>query len=330
VPSDPLCKDEDSGFVYWAQGYAWQPDFLTKAKEPAKQRRHEEDMRLLYVALTRAREGLVIGGWRSAARTPNDSDYMLLRNCLGEMDDVITQDDGRLVLHHVGEMPPADDEGDVPPARKTEAGVPEWLLRKAPVEPRLSRPIRPSEIGSDQLAPRPSVASASVNEARLAGQAAHRLFEILPAVSADRRDAAARTVMGQYADLRKNEADRITNDVIKVMADPSLARLFATDALAEVPINGVVEGIGGVAGQIDRLQIENGSVLFADFKTGSRPEGDVPESYQRQMALYAALLAQIYPGHEISGWLVWTESGKVDAFSMEKCVSILELIKINS
>ena len=330
VPSDPLCKDEDSGFVYWAQGYAWRPDFLTKAKEPAKQRRHEEDMRLLYVALTRAREGLVIGGWRSPARNPNDSDYMLLRKCLGDMDDVVTQDDGRLVLHHVGEMPPADDEGDVPPARKTETAIPQWLSRKAPAEPRLSRPIRPSEVGSDQLAPRPSAASASVNKARLIGQAAHRLFEILPAVSPDRRAAAARTVIGQYADLRQDEAERIINDVIKAMADPSLARLFAPDALAEVPINGVVEGVGGVAGQIDRLQIDHGSVLFADFKTGIRPEGDAPQSYQRQMALYAALLAQIYPGLEINGWLVWTESGKVDAFTMEKCESILELIRVNS
>jgi ATP-dependent helicase/nuclease subunit A len=282
------------------------------------------------VALTRAREGLVIGGWRSAARNPNDSDYMLLRKCLGDMDDVVTQDDGRLVLHHVGEMPPADDEGDVPPARKTETAIPQWLLRKAPAEPRLSRPIRPSEVGSDQLAPRPSAASASVNKARLIGQAAHRLFEILPAVSPDRRAAAARTVIGQYADLRQDEAERIINDVIKAMADPSLARLFAPDALAEVPINGVVEGVGGVAGQIDRLQIDHGSVLFADFKTGIRPEGDAPQSYQRQMALYAALLAQIYPGLEINGWLVWTESGKVDAFTMEKCESILELIRVNS
>ena len=64
-----------------------------------------------------------------------------------------------------------------------------------------------------------------------------------------------------------------------------------------------------VSGQIDRLVVTQNSILIADFKT-NRPAprriADVP-NYVRQLALYRAVLTNLYPGKSIRAALIWTE-----------------------
>ena len=62
-----LVRDPQSGFVYWAPGGV-RPDFVSEARDSAREREEEEENRLLYVALTRARDGVVIGGWQAQHR----------------------------------------------------------------------------------------------------------------------------------------------------------------------------------------------------------------------------------------------------------------------
>jgi ATP-dependent helicase/nuclease subunit A len=65
-----------------------------------------------------------------------------------------------------------------------------------------------------------------------------------------------------------------------------------------------------VSGQVDRLVVTADAVLIADFKT-NRPAPrrieDVPKPYLRQIALYRALLARLYPDRPVRAALVWTE-----------------------
>ncbi len=49
-------------------------------------------------------------------------------------------------------------------------------------------------------------------------------------------------------------------------------------------------------------------IILADFKTGQRPDGPPPHGYVEQLALYDALLVQMYPDRPISSWLVWTQT----------------------
>ena len=94
-----------------------------------------------------------------------------------------------------------------------------------------------------------------------------------------------------------------------------LGKLFSADALVEVPVNGLVHNVG-VAGQIDRLYVDESTIILADFKTGKPPNGTVPRPYLEQMALYDALLRQIYPGRQIVCWLVWVDAVYVQEINM--------------
>jgi ATP-dependent helicase/nuclease subunit A len=55
-------------------------------------------------------------------------------------------------------------------------------------------------------------------------------------------------------------------------------------------------------------------VLVADFKT-NRPSPDRIEdadpTYLRQMAVYAAVLGEVFPGRRIDAALVWTDGPKL-------------------
>jgi ATP-dependent helicase/nuclease subunit A len=65
-----------------------------------------------------------------------------------------------------------------------------------------------------------------------------------------------------------------------------------------------------VSGQVDRLVVTADAVFIADYKT-NRPAPqrieDVPPAYVTQLALYRAVLVQLYPGKTIRTALIWTE-----------------------
>jgi ATP-dependent helicase/nuclease subunit A len=65
-----------------------------------------------------------------------------------------------------------------------------------------------------------------------------------------------------------------------------------------------------VSGQVDRLAVFGDAVLIGDYKT-DRPApyvlDDVPAAYIRQLALYRAVLRQLYPDKHVRAALLWTD-----------------------
>jgi ATP-dependent helicase/nuclease subunit A len=66
-----------------------------------------------------------------------------------------------------------------------------------------------------------------------------------------------------------------------------------------------------VSGQIDRLLVTPHEILIVDFKTNQAPPataGEAPVTYIRQLALYRAVLAKLYPQKPVRTALLWTET----------------------
>ena len=103
--------------------------------------------------------------------------------------------------------------------------------------------------------------------------------------------------------LIDEEIARWVDEALAVTEAPDHAALFAEGSRAEVPLIGTVKtprGTFTVSGQVDRLAVTEREVLIVDYKT-NRPPPDaaagVALAYRRQLALYRALLAEIYPAH---------------------------------
>ncbi len=291
-----------------------------------------ESNRLLYVALTRAADRLLVCGWepgrRGGAALPPGCWYGLCRQgfeaaAAEPMPFGLGWPGERLVLR---QSAPARLAAAVP--MPPEAALPGWMgsapgwrPQPPPAEPAVPRPLAPSRPDDVGLGPVPALRSplgAAGGDARgLAfrrGRLAHALLQHLPEVAPERRrDAALRFLAAGPDGLGADEAAAVEAAVAAVMAHPELTELFGPGSLAEQPISGLVGGIV-VTGQLDRLLVTPERVCLCDFKTNRRtpasPE-QVPVPYLRQMAAYGALLSALYPGRALRCVLVWTQEAVV-------------------
>ena len=104
-----------------------------------------------------------------------------------------------------------------------------------------------------------------------------------------------------------------------MLEDARFAGVFGDGSRAEVAIAGTGRALPAglkISGRIDRLVVLPDRVLVVDFKT-NRPSPDRIEAadpaYLRQMALYAAVLADIFDGRRIEAAIVWTDGPKLMA-----------------
>ena len=117
--------------------------------------------------------------------------------------------------------------------------------------------------------------------------------------------------------LTDEEISLWADEVLAVTEAPNHAALFAEGSRAEVPLIGTVKtprGTFTVSGQVDRLSVGEREVLIVDYKTNRTPPDaaeSVPLAYRRQLALYRALLAEIYPGRTIRAFLLWTAAPRL-------------------
>jgi ATP-dependent helicase/nuclease subunit A len=192
---------------------------------------------------------------------------------------------------------------------------PAWLRRSAPSEPERPVATTPSEV--DEMTPREW--GASTGEARQKalkrGLLIHRLMQSLPDIAPQRRaEAAARHVGRAGHAFAPAEQDAFVATTLRLLAEPRFAALFSPGSRAEIPVVGRLARPGKspllVSGQIDRLAVTAAEVLIGDYKTNRpapRAVAEVPPAYIRQLALYRAMLARLYPDRPVRAVLIWTD-----------------------
>ncbi len=267
-----------------------------------------EHWRLLYVALTRARERLVIAGVRKKTAVA-DSWHARVEQAMIAIGATREGDDGPLLFEARGEAPRVRTRID----RRPPIVLPQWLGEHAPLEARPPRPLAPSGGVEDRTAyppPKPG----EIDAARR-GTLLHLLFERLPGVAPEQRLAAADRWLERSAGvddvaLRASYAATVCD----ILLSPSFSQLFGPESLAEAPIAAALYDGQVVAGTVDRLLVGPERVQVIDFKTGmSVPasEADVPPAHRAQMNAYVEALRVIFPGRRVDAALLYTAGPKI-------------------
>lgn len=306
-----------------------------KDRDPASQRlcaqeearQQAEHRRLLYVAMTRARERLIVAGCArrrkgEGAEAPSDW-YDMIRSGLAQRTQASVAETAlpggmRGEVLRFGDAPVAPlkaGQAALPFALDGQgmAPLPDWLAAAARGEVEAD-PLRPS---ADPLAEDPPAESPLSDERRRRfgrGLLVHKLLQILPDLPASAHPAA----IGRYLekpglDLEPQLRGEIAHEVGRILDDPAFARLFGPSSRAEVALVGEIFG-RRVSGQVDRLAVLDDEVLVIDYKTNRPPPRlieDVLSAYGRQMAIYRALLRQIYPEKRVRCALLWTEGPRL-------------------
>ncbi len=322
-----LCWAHDGGTG--ADLPLWQPhkDLRCRAVEVIRQAgaaaRAREYNRLLYVALTRARDRLLVCGWEPHTAQPG-SWYEQVSAAMQGLGAAAAPFDPwagqALRLDAPQTTKPARAEAAVaaaPASTPDWAGAaPGWRPRRVAPEPALPSPLAPSRPEGADFGPVPPARSPLASTKQRGrfnrGLAMHALLQHLPDLPEDDRPAAALA----YAERAAHQLDdpaAFAAEALRVLQTPGLAALFGPGSRAEQPLSGVVAG-RIVSGQVDRLVVTPSRVIAADYKTGREPPSspaDAPILYLRQMAAYHAVLRLLYPGRIVTCLLIWTDGPAV-------------------
>jgi ATP-dependent helicase/nuclease subunit A len=299
-------------------------------KSAWRDRQLQEYRRLLYVGLTRAQDRLYICGWQTQRKPQEVCWHTLCHAGLRECAEPFEFDTRPLIGEIEGwsgrglrlACPQTAAPQREPPsaAAVREEPLPDWATRQPPPEPTPPRPLFPSRPAGDE----PPVLSPVNIGGRgrfKRGLLVHRLLQSLPELPTAGREAAARRFLALPTHaLPQDEQDDICRETLAVLHHPDYAALFGPRSQAEVPLVGLVGG-HALSGQIDRIVVDENQVLIVDYKT-MRPvpagEDEVAPLYLRQLAIYRAALAGIYPDREIRCAILWTQAPLLMPISSDK------------
>jgi ATP-dependent helicase/nuclease subunit A len=280
------------------------------ALEAQKELDKQERLRLLYVAMTRAENWLVICGAGKLGKT-GDPWYRLVLN--GMESAGATKSDHGLVLQN--EFWSEECKKSEQTAAVNKAACPEWLIAAAPAVRSREKALSPSDLGGAKVMPT-EIDGMDEKMAMRRGSLIHLLLEHLPNKPEVDWERLSQSLMQRYDDKTDNaEMLELLDIVARVLKTDTLKPVFAPDALAEVNITAQLPELDGrqIYGTIDRLVISDNRITAVDFKSNRVvPEtpSDTPIGLLRQMGAYLSALQQIYPDHEINIAILWTQNQK--------------------
>jgi len=288
---------------------------VIEAHDMRKAADEAERNRLLYVAMTRAENWLIVAAAGDVGSAAEDSWYNAIDDAMAPLKTVpliVPGIEGAGVRFQVGEW------ASLGPEKTTHSGevtLPEWVGRPALASRRDIQALTPSDLGGAKALPG-EIESKPEAEALRRGRLVHLLLEHLPTLPEAAWSAAAPGIAALEAnDVSDTELAPLLEEAATVLTSPALRSVFDPAALAEVELVGHSQVLDRpMIGVIDRLIVEDDSVLAVDFKTNAvvpeRPE-DVPEGLLRQMGAYAEMLAAIYPGRRIDTAILWSRDAKL-------------------
>lgn len=285
------------------------------ARENARERRAAEARRLLYVALTRARDYLVLP--LATASPRGGSALEVLTRCVPDLAELAQG----IALDRIGTVPIALErlgQGPAPAAALRELGgaevlaaVPlastdpfwaerEALLRRATVGLVHRAPSREEEREDESADDDGGVTSSSGGPRRASAGAQVGAVVHLALESADLASpAAAATLARAHARARglgADEADRAALLVQAALASPALARARAAPRMwRELPFTLAIDG-GVLQGSIDLCFETPDGLVLVDYKTDDVPASALDARlrvHKKQLAEYALALSEL-------------------------------------
>jgi ATP-dependent helicase/nuclease subunit A len=302
-PDDNLIFDEQG--PYFSQRERDDDAAGRAARAAYKQQMRAEHWRLLYVAMTRARDRLIVCGaqhgnseegedkasWRAAVET-----------AMVGMEGVESFETPFGEGLRLGAPLLVVKETHAP---LMAAVFPDWAKTplQGPAPVLTAAPSRLARLDPTQFSPR-----GDGPRRFRRGRLIHGLLERLPETAPARREQAALTWLARQGALEE-EALAYAQEAMRIIDDKRFGALFAPMSRAEAPIVGTAAG-RPVRGVVDRLAVDGARVLVLDYKTdrpAPREAARAPQAYVTQLSLYREVLRAVFPGKQVVCALLWTE-----------------------
>lgn len=282
----------------------------------------EESLRLLYVALTRAQDRIIVCGVTPKKFNPHDNWHNLVTRAFHALEGTESFDSPtgkgmafanasflKMVSYN-------SHKNKDQITNKNNKPVPPWIREPIKEASHIAPVINPSRLDTDSDIVLSPLLKADKNRyAR--GLLIHRLLQFLPDIAPQIREVAAMNWLSTPGRVPMNiniDTPLLLKEVLDILNHTEFSDLFGESSRSEVPIVGKRKDGAIISGQVDRLVISKNHIKIIDFKT-NRPAPmnleDVPDQYIKQMKSYAELLRGLHPDKAISAALLWTDGPKL-------------------
>ena len=314
--------------LLWARSSSWDVAFSAEEREAFRAEEEEESWRLLYVAMTRARDRLYICG-HGGGRMPKDC--WLTRCQAALMPHMKEGQDGEgNAVWRLGEEPSAR----VAVAAVAAGGEKEKAAASSP-SPVLRHPPKPEKAVAP-LAPSRAFAAAAFmgasgrwhgeegrRAARRRGTILHAALCRLGALSdKQRRERMSGLLAALAPEMSEAERGEMAATLERVFASEECKPIFQWRGRNEVALGGVLPMVGEegeeemrrIPARVDRLCFPaEGEVLAVEYKSDRRPPRSVEavkDAYLAQVGIYRRLLLSLWPEREIRCGILWIETAR--------------------
>lgn len=259
----------------------------------------KEELRLLYVAMTRAEDELYMAGYTGTENEIRpDCWYNIVHNALQPVA-VKDEETARLVYASATVAEMAEAVLQPTAARPQTPALPTWL----------HQPVATMRAAAHSAAENTaSVRDSAAPEQRL-GSFYHTLMELLPA-----RQASEYTALVLAAGVKYHieNAEEKAAPIISLLANPAL-RPYLEGGLNEVQFSGLTPEGNFFSRRIDKLLIKEDGITIIDYKSDANlpKNDDIPVHYRQQLAEYAALVRQQFPDKPINCAILWLMHGRL-------------------
>jgi len=314
-------------------------NYLFNGEKDFKTDDFEESKRLLYVAMTRAKDVLICGGFgQKGDKNKEELWYNLLFRGINKFDNLQKREfipisnneiwNNNKNIYLLGE----DDKpyefiytnfnvknikiDNKIKNKKQETNkvisYVDWVYDNAPNETDKYAKLNPSQ--SIQYSP-PAIPSPLIKkddyDGLQIGIIIHKCLEFIPDIDAENRESAiANYLYLPHIKLNSVDKDKILAKILNIIND--YPYLFDKNSKAELPLSGVVKIDNEkrlVSGFIDRLCFVDDEIWIVDYKSNINPPSNqkqVPLVYIRQLEIYKQIIEQIYLDKKIKTKLLWT------------------------
>lgn len=285
------------------------------------QNQQEEEKRILYVALTRAKQQLYICNHGTKLPNEENSWYHYITSNLSDKfvkcendffnhEYFVSNQVLKYAIDNQDEISTSQQSSILDKSDATEYELPLWISVQPLQEEKLALPIIPSNIDFDNKysnSPLNHIQGSGKRSVNI-GLITHKILEQITKTPHLEQQLNLMHSILHYSKLESATNQHIINMVTNLLHNQEFQFIFQSTGYNEVNISGILDQEKDspkiIAGRIDRLLINENEIIIIEYKSSSYTERLHPY-YQQQIAYYQQILQQIYPDKQITGYILY-------------------------
>ncbi|XVN42115.1 MAG: UvrD-helicase domain-containing protein [Candidatus Rickettsia vulgarisii] len=276
------------------------PEFFRKLKEQQQEKELQEYIRLLYVAMTRAEDHLVVCGYQSNNSLPKNCWYELVSKAMSIHG---LLDKNNIIIYET------NNKEKITTSSQTNEIISEPIS--------LSTSSHYKNFSFDRVLFNKIIKSTKKNYSVKSPLIANdhlqygRIFHKILEDSAKVNDFSTLSKHPYIQTLPINLQEKIYKNIDKLLNNHEFTKLSSGQLKTEVTV-GINLNDEPKIGRIDLLAIEEEKITIIDYKSDAHPPKTpdlVNESYIDQLNFYRHMIQKLYPDSEVICKILWLENG---------------------